>query len=173
MKITNRKTVYEGFFNVEKLTLEHEGQKLERDIYRNKDSVAALVYDTARKEFILIEQYRLAAERPLLEIVAGLMDKEGESPEKTIAREIEEETGYRPDRLEPIAVFYTSPGATAEKMYLYFAEVSERTGTGGGVETENEHINTLAFSAEKLKAQTFEDAKTLLAVNWLQARGRL
>src|SRR5689334_12848991 len=105
-KITSRETVYKGFHQVEKVTLKTEHETIEREIYRNKNAVAALVFNTEKNEFILVEQYRLAAEKPLLEIVAGLMDHEGESAEETVKREILEETGYETDKLEKINEFY-------------------------------------------------------------------
>lgn len=169
-KITNRETVYKGFHQVEKLTLKTENETLTREIYRNKNSVSALVYNTEKKEFILVEQYRLAAEKPLLEIVAGLLDHEGESAEETIKREILEETGFETDKLEKINEFYSSPGAVAEKMELFYAEVSRQTGEGGGVSSESETLKSVSFSKEKLLAANFEDAKTLIAVLWLKSR---
>ncbi len=170
MKITDRKTIYDGFFKVEKIILEHNGQQLQRDLVTNKDAVAALVFDTKQKQYILIEQYRLPARKPLLEIVAGLIDKENEGPESTIKREIEEEIGYAVDKLELISVFYSTPGSYTEKIWLYYAEVSRKVGEGGGLQEESEEIKTVAFSYEKLMAQSFEDAKTLVAVFWLKAK---
>lgn len=169
-EITNRETVYKGFHQVEKVTLKTEQETLTREIYRNKNAVSALVFNTEKKEFILVEQYRLAAEKPLLEIVAGLLDHEGESAEETIKREILEETGFETDKLEKINEFYTSPGAVAEKMELFYAEVSRQTGAGGGVASESETLRTVSFSEEKLLSTKFEDAKTLIAVLWFKTR---
>jgi ADP-ribose pyrophosphatase len=169
-EITNRETVYKGFHQVEKVTLKTKNETLTREIYQNKNAVAALVFNTKTKEFILVEQYRLAAEKSLIEIVAGLIDHEGESAEETIKREILEETGYETDRLEKINEFYTSPGAVAEKMELFYAEVSNQTGAGGGVASESETLKTVAFSLEKLHATKFEDAKTLIAILWYKCR---
>jgi 8-oxo-dGTP pyrophosphatase MutT (NUDIX family) len=109
-EITNREIVYKGFHQVEKLTLKTEHGTYEREIYRNKNSVAALVFNTEKKEFILVEQYRLASEKLLLEIVAGLIDHEGESSDETIKREILEETGFETDKLEIIISLYSWRG---------------------------------------------------------------
>jgi ADP-ribose pyrophosphatase len=170
VKIKDRKTVFNGFFRVEKVTLEHKGNTLERDLVVPKNGVAALVFDTVKKAYILIEQYRLPAEKPLIEIVAGLLDKEHEKPEETIVREIEEETGYEVDKLEPIRCFYPTPGSYAEKIWLYYAEVSHRSGKGGGVDSEHEDIKTVTYTPEKLFEADFEDAKTLIAVLWEKSK---
>ena len=170
MKIKDRITVYDGFFKVEKVFAEHKGEIIKRDIVINKNAVAALVFDTQKQEYILTEQFRMPAKKRLLEIVAGLLDKEDEDPETCIAREIEEEVGYAVDKLEFIQAFYSTPGSYSEKIWLYYAEVSKKTGAGGGVDAENEEIKTVSFSRQKLLSQKIEDAKTLIAVLWLQTR---
>ena len=170
MKITNREIVYKGFFNLEKITLEDEGETLAREIYRNGDAVAALVFDTDKQQYLLAEQYRIASDKKIVEVVAGLLDKENEDPEKAICREIEEEIGYKVDMLEPVSSFFTSPGACAEKLHLFYAEVSKKTGEGGGLASEHENIKTVAFTREELFSTNFEDAKTLIAVLWLRSR---
>lgn len=170
MKITDRKTIFNGFFKVEQVTVTHNGETLQRDIVINKNAVAALVFDTVKQEFILIEQFRVPAQKKLLEIVAGLLDKGDEEPETGIKREIEEETGYAVDKLEFIQSFYSTPGSYSEMVWLYYAEVSRKIGAGGGLAAEHEEIKTVSFSRQKLFAAPIEDAKTLIAVLWLQGR---
>jgi ADP-ribose pyrophosphatase len=172
VKIKDKKTVYDGFFKVESLTLEHDGKLLKRDLITARDAVAALVFDTVKQEYILIEQYRLPAQKPLIEIVAGLLDKENEKPEEAITREIEEEIGYAVDSLEPITNFYSTPGSNSEKIWLFYAEVSRKIGQGGGVATEDENIKTVCFSEKKLFQSNFEDGKTLIAVLWQKCKAR-
>jgi len=169
VKIKNRETIYDGFFKVEKVTAELNGHTLKRDLVTNKDAVAALVYDTVKQEYLLIEQFRFPPQKALIEIVAGLLDKPDEKPEAAIKREIAEEIGYETDKLEFIASFYSTPGSYSEKITLYYAEVSRKTGKGCGVATEHEEIKTVAFSEEKLISHPFEDAKTLLAAYWVKA----
>lgn len=170
MEIKERKTIYDGFFKVESVTLEQEGQLLKRDLITPRNAVAALVFDTVKQEYILTEQYRLPAQKPLLEIVAGLLDKENEAHEAAIKREIEEEVGYAVDSLELITDFYSTPGSNSEKIWLYYAEVSRKIGDGGGVAAESENIKTVAFSPEKLFNCRFEDGKTLIAVQWAKCK---
>ena len=170
MKINNRKTIYNGFFKVENVTLEHHGNTLDRDLITAKNGVAALVFDTAKQRYILTEQYRLPAQKNLVEIVAGLLDKENESPEKAITREIAEEIGYKVDKLELLTHFYSSPGSYTEQIWLYYAEVSTKISAGGGLDSEHEDIKTVAFSPEKLFTHQFEDAKTLVSVLWEKCR---
>lgn len=68
----------------------------------------------------LVRQYRHPAGRDLLEIPAGRMEP-GETPELCAAREIEQEIGYRPGRIEKIAEFFSTPGFCEERLFVYLA----------------------------------------------------
>ncbi len=70
---------------------------------------------------VLIRQYRAPVDAALLELPAGKLDVPGEDPEAAAARELEEEIGYRPGSLEPLATFFTGPGFTDEYMRVYVA----------------------------------------------------
>ncbi len=70
---------------------------------------------------IMVRQFRYAASGFILEIPAGKIDA-GEAPEICAARELQEETGYRSDHLEPLGFIWTTPGFTNEKIWLYLAQ---------------------------------------------------
>ena len=110
MNIVNKTTVYDGFFKLYKITLEEAGETFDREVFVTGNAVAALLYDTRKEKFIFVKQYRAAVEQEMLELVAGILDKEDESAEEAITREIEEEAGYAVDSLEHILDFHPSPG---------------------------------------------------------------
>jgi ADP-ribose pyrophosphatase len=70
---------------------------------------------------VLIRQFRHAADGFIWEVPAGRLDA-GESPEACARRELEEETGMRARRLEPLTTIYTTPGFTDERIHLFLAE---------------------------------------------------
>lgn len=71
-------------------------------------------------EVILIHNYRFVVGRELLELPAGTLEP-GEAPAVCAARELEEETGYVAERIEPLCNFYTTPGFTNELMHAFMA----------------------------------------------------
>ena len=77
--------------------------------------------------------------RRCLELPAGLIgdETEGEAVETAAARELEEETGYRPARMIDLGYYYSSPGMVSEGFTLLRAEGLEKVSEGGGVEGED------------------------------------
>ena len=69
---------------------------------------------------LLVRQYRLAADQVMLEIPAGTLEP-GEDPAVCAARELQEETGYRPGKLEALSGIFAAPGYTTEFIHLFFA----------------------------------------------------
>ena len=98
---------------------------------------------------ILVEQYRVPLGRACLELPAGLVGDEtdDEPVETAAARELEEETGYRPGRVESLGEFFSSPGMVSESFTLVRARDLVRVGEGGGVEGEGITVHRVALDA--------------------------
>ncbi len=95
------------------------GRETTREIVEHDDCVAIIAID-ADDKVLLVKQFRKPVERELLEIPAGGIDP-GESPEDAVSRELREETGYLPRKLESLGGFYSAPGYATEYLYLYLA----------------------------------------------------
>jgi len=168
MQIVHRTRAYDGHFKLNKLTLKtQDGEELPREQFAPGHAVAALVFDTQRRQYVLTRQFRVGAERELLEIAAGMIDKD-ESPETAVRRELHEELGYEVDELTHIVTMWPSPGTSAETIAVYYAEVSRQTGQGGGLAEEHEQIEIVRLSREELAQEKIQDAKTMLALQWAQ-----
>ena len=108
--------------------------------------------------------------RNCLELPAGLVGDEtaGEPVEEAARRELEEETGYRAERLTSLGMFHASPGMVTEGFTLLRAEGLTKVGDGGGHEGENitVHRVPLAGIADFVAAKRAEglamDVKLLL-----------
>jgi ADP-ribose pyrophosphatase len=101
-----------------------DGEQFERDIVRSPGAVAAvpLRFDTDGTPFVvLIRQYRPAFDEDVVELPAGMRDVDGEPPERTMARELEEEVGLHAGELVHLTTYYPSPGMTDSTLTLYLA----------------------------------------------------
>jgi len=120
-KTLSSRLVYEG--RAVKLRVDTvqmpSGRKTTREIVEHSDCVAIVAVD-ADGNVLLVNQFRKPVEKELLEIPAGGIDP-GETPETTVRRELREETGYLPRRVEKLGGFYSAPGYCSEYLYLYLA----------------------------------------------------
>jgi len=95
------------------------GRETRREIVEHIDCVAIVAID-ADDNVLLVKQFRKAVEKELLEIPSGGIDL-GEDPVTTVRREMQEETGYLPQKVERLGGFYSSPGFCTEYLHLYLA----------------------------------------------------
>jgi ADP-ribose pyrophosphatase len=120
-KRIERREVYDG--RIVKLSVDRvllpNGHEAELELIRHRGAAAVVPVD-AEGHVWLVRQYRYAAAGWLLEVPAGKLEG-GEPPETCARREIEEETGLRARRLEPLGAIFTTPGFTDERIWLYLA----------------------------------------------------
>lgn len=111
-------------------------------------AVVALLGSTAEDgqvRVVLIEQLRPAVGGKMYEIPAGHID-DGESPSEAALRELEEETGYRAGRMEPLGVRYTIPGVSGQLMHFFLAQ-DLRPGEQSLEETEHLTVHEIELDA--------------------------
>jgi len=110
---------------------------------------AAVILALEDGHVILVEQWRVPLQAHCLELPAGLVGDEtvGEDIATSAARELEEETGYRPDRIEIVGTFASSPGMVSETFTLVRAHGLTKVGQGGGVADENITVHRVALDA--------------------------
>ncbi len=95
------------------------GRETRREVVEHRDCVAIVAID-ADDNVLLVKQFRKSVEKELLEIPAGSIDS-GEDPVTTVCREMQEETGYLPQKVERLGGFYSAPGYCSEYLHLYLA----------------------------------------------------
>lgn len=107
-------------------------------VSRARGIKAAVILAIEDGHVLLVEQYRVPLGRNCIELPAGLIgdESEGEDPLVAAGRELEEETGYRADRLESLGEYYSSPGMVSESFTLVRASGLVKVGNGGGVGDE-------------------------------------
>ncbi|MCM3358858.1 MULTISPECIES: NUDIX hydrolase [unclassified Psychrobacillus] len=145
------------------------GKQGKREIVKHPGAVAVIAV-TDDKKIILVEQYRKALERSIIEIPAGKIEP-NEAPELTAMRELEEETGYTCSNLKYIQSFATSPGFADEIIHLYLAENIVKMENPADLD-EDEFVELLHVSLEDMEqmviSQQIFDAKTAFAYIWLK-----
>jgi ADP-ribose pyrophosphatase len=180
-EITDKKTVYDGYFKVEEYQIKDGDKEYTREVWERGNAVAGIVYDTVKEKYLFTKQWRAGADGDMIEVVAGSLDVEGEKPEEALKREIIEEMGYKVDSMNHLKDFYVSPGGTTEIISLFYVEVSEKIGEGGGIDNENIEVievdylgamGTLFFEPDEdgnmLPPYQLIDAKSIIAVSMLE-----
>lgn len=145
---------------------------------RARNIGAAVILAVEDGHVLLVEQWRVPLQRRCLELPAGLVgdETEGEDIATSATRELEEETGWRADRIDIVGEFASSPGMVSETFTLVTAHGLTRVGDGGGVAGEDITVHRVALSdvaafvAAKRAEDVAIDAKVLmlLAADYLK-----
>jgi len=143
-----------------------DGSEQRIEVVEHGASVA-IVATPAPGEVVLVRQYRHPTASWLWEIPAGSAEP-GEIPIDGARRELREETGYVAGLIRPIGSVWTTPGFCSEVMYFYHADELV-AGEPAFDDDEQIEVGTFTFQAAwRLVAAGVADAKTVLALYWLQ-----
>lgn len=174
--VLQREPIYEG--RIVKLYVETvrlpNGEEARREIIRHQGAVAIVPLD-AEKRVTLVRQFRLAAGRHLLEIPAGTLEP-GEEPLICAERELQEEAGLFPGKLESLGGIFVAPGYSSEYIHLFLATDLRPSRLEGDAD---EFLEVSSLPLEEalalIDAGEINDGKTitalLLAARWLGQQG--
>ena len=175
-KTLHTEKIYEGKIidlQVDEVSLPN-GKTSKRELIKHPGAVAVIAL-TEEGKIVMVEQYRKALEKSIVEIPAGKLEK-GEEPRKTAERELEEETGYGCKNMNHLISFYTSPGFADELVHLYIAEEIYKMENASDAD-EDEFVELLEISLEEAKQmienKQIYDAKTAYAIQYLQLKEAL
>ena len=176
LRIKKVETLADDWYVLKKTTFEiqrRDGswQQQSRETYDRGNGATILLYNLARRTVVLVRQFRFPAfanghSGLLIETPAGLLDEA--TPEDRIKAEVEEETGYRVDRVRKVFEAFMSPGSVTEKLYFFVAEYDsgDKTSLGGGKHAEGEDIEVLELSMEDamkaIESGDIVDGKTIM-----------
>jgi ADP-ribose pyrophosphatase len=159
------KTVYEGQIvdvRIDEFRYD-DGETAEREIVVHPGAVAIVATD--RESVHLVRQPREAVGDPaLLELPAGKLDVEGESPLECAKRELGEEIGMTARSWSELKRFYTSPGFAEEEVTIFVA--TELEPIPGHEPDPEERIEVIAWPVSELDRAIGEcaDSKTLIGL---------
>lgn len=165
-KRINREVVYEGailkFCKDEIIT--PKGNKVKWDYLKHKGAAAVIpVMDDGR--IIMVRQWRNAIDKFALEIPAGGKDSVDEPTIQCAARELEEETGYKSDRLEFLHTIVPAIAYSGEKIDVFVAfdlkEAKQHLDPDEDIELELFEVEDLI---EMIVNNEINDSKTISSI---------
>jgi ADP-ribose pyrophosphatase len=141
---------------------------------RARDIRAVVILAEYEGKLILVDQPRVAPDCRCVELPAGLVGDHDPNAtvEGTAIAELEEETGFTAERVEPLGEYYASPGMLSEGFTLVRAHGVRKIGEGGGDEHEDINVHLVSRGdipnfLEQKRAEGFGmDAKLLLLLNY-------
>jgi ADP-ribose pyrophosphatase len=150
-KILSQRLVFQGRkFSFESIHLRLPNQQEgEWQCIRHPGGALAVPV-TEDGEFVFVRQYRFTVKGRLLEFPAGTVEV-GETPETTIYREIEEETGYHAHRWQKLGEFFVAPGYSDEIIYAFLAQGLELL-EHPPAQDEDEDIEVVLLTAAAVEA---------------------
>ncbi|MCM3742967.1 NUDIX hydrolase [Sporosarcina luteola] len=166
-KTVASETIFEGkiiSLRVDEVELP-DGKRSKRELINHPGAVAVIAI-TDEGKMVLVEQYRKALNRSIVEIPAGKIEP-GEDIRVTAMRELEEETGYGANQFEYLQSFATSPGFANEIIHIFVAQELYKVDKPAAGD-EDEFIElmecTLEEAEEMVLNQRIYDAKTAFAI---------
>jgi ADP-ribose pyrophosphatase len=145
-------------------TIEMPGGRIfNREVVEHHGAVA-IVPKLDADTLLMVRQFRQAVGQYLLEIPAGTLEK-GEEPDICASRELEEEIGYRPEKLKHLFSQYLAPGYSSEVLHVYLGEDLVKTEVHPDDDEEIEIVSVKLSNVEEMILQgEIRDAKSIAAL---------
>lgn len=147
------------------------GARFEHHVLRMPAGAAGVVVDDPDRGVLLLWRHRFITDTWGWEIPAGRID-EGEAPMDAAAREVLEESGWRPGPLQPLVTFHPTNGTSDTTFHVFASASAEHVGEPSDPD-EAERIEWLPWDRvrEELRAGHVRDGMTLTALLWVAALG--
>lgn len=174
-KTLSRKELFKG--NIIEVVLDEvqlpDGSVGQRELVFHPGAVAVIPITNDNK-MIMVKQFRKPMEKVILEIPAGKIDPgEQDNPRATAKRELEEEAGYKANKLIHVHSMYLSPGFANEIVHLYYAENLEKI-DNPLPQDEDEVLELYTLTLEEAKQEIANglicDAKTIFAIQYWELK---
>ncbi|MFV2108129.1 NUDIX hydrolase [Micromonospora sp. LOL_015] len=104
-----------------------DGVRFEQYVLRSPSAAMVIVLDDADR-VLMMWRHRFIIDRWVWELPGGYLDHD-EDPVVCAAREVEEETGWRPRSMEPLLGFQPMVGTIDQQDIIYLSRGADPTGT--------------------------------------------
>lgn len=122
-----------------------DGVTFEQYVLRLPKAVVAVVLDDGGDHVLMVWRHRFVIDRWVWELPGGYVD-EAEDPALAAAREVEEETGWQPAKLEPLIWFQPMVGTADAPNLVFIGSGAEQSGARADV-NEAERVAWIALSS--------------------------
>lgn len=148
-----------------------DGRRFEHHVVRMQRVAVTAVLDDERQHLLMLQRHRFIDQSWGWEVPVGIVEP-GEDSVATAAREVEEETGWRPGPLELILSFQPAIGIADTPHDVFIGHGAQRIGDPADV-TEAETVSWVPVSGLHAMIRTGEirDGATVVAVLHLLASG--
>ena len=187
IQLLERQPCHAGFLTLARYRLRHSLYRgdwsavVERERIEHLNAAAVLLYDPARDQVVMVEQFRIGALELgrgawLVEPPGGVVDP-GCDPAEVALREAREETGCAAWGIEPIASVHVSPGVAAQRLHLFCARIdASQAGGVHGLSGEGEDIRVLVLDAghaiAAIGAGRLDTMPAIITLQWLALNRR-
>lgn len=166
-KIIKTESIYEGrILALKTHTVEMQDKKYSKREIVEHPSAVVIIPVLPDGQILFVNNFRIAVEKELLELPAGLIDH-GEEPREAALRELLEETGCESGDVEFIFDAYSSPGFTNEKMHFFLANACAEVSEEIDEEISSVERLTLEDALRHIETGEIVDAKTILGILYL------
>jgi ADP-ribose pyrophosphatase len=164
-RLINRKgLINTRLFSVEEVQIEIPNKKHHfYQMVNHADSVTILPVDE-KGQIWFVSQYRVGANSELLELPAGIIEKD-ETPLTCAQREVQEEIGMAAHKIQLLGSFYLAPGYCNEINHTFIArELFSSSLSQDEDEFLDINIVPIAQAYQMAQAGKIQDAKSLAAL---------
>jgi len=147
------------------------GVESTREVLDHRPAVVILPM-LSSTEVVLIEQYRHAVGKVMIEVPAGVMEPDETDPLEAAKRELAEETGYAAEKWTNVGEAYPAPGYCNELLHFYIAEhLSPVEAEGDFDELIETRPMSLSEMESLIRSRKITDSKTILSYYYAQTLG--
>lgn len=174
-KVIDSQKCFEGYImDIRKDKIEFEnGLQADRELVEKHHEATAVIAIDHEGKLLMVRQYRYGTGLEMLEIPAGLMDPQ-ESYEECAARELQEETGMRAQKLTRLFDYYATPGYCTEKIVFFLAQdLIQAEQHLDADEFLTVHRYSIEEAVQMVASGEITDGKTIAAVFAAQARFKM
>ena len=186
VKNIKKELLSDNWYSLNKVTFEYQREDgtwetQVREAYDRGNGAVILLYNKQKKSVVLTQQFRMPTylngnkDGMMIEACAGILEKG--NAEETIKIEVEEETGYKIEKVEKVFESYMSPGSVTEILHFFIGAYSDemRVSEGGGAEEETENIEVMEMpfdtALDLMHEGKIRDAKTIMLLQWAKLNG--